>query len=41
MENIIYIIILIIAFYYYILLSIRLNNIELCIDNFYNYEQLA
>jgi hypothetical protein len=41
MENIVYITLFIIAFYYYILLNIKLNNFELCIDHFYNYEQLA
>ena len=41
MENIMYIISLIIALYYYILLNMQLNKLDLCIDNFYNYEPLA
>ena len=41
MENIMCITLFIIAFYYYILLNIKLNNINLCIDHFYNYEPLA
>ena len=41
MENIVYITLFIIAFYYYILLNIKLNNLDLCIDDFYNYEPLA